>query len=54
MDPSNLRQADLPVGAALVSNRHGTAPGFTMQIGQLRVLSLPGVPREMRGTAPAV
>ncbi len=46
MDPSNLRQADLPVGAELLANRQGTAPGFTMQVGALHLMALPGVPRE--------
>lgn len=49
MDPSNLRQADLPVGARLLANQHGTAPGFAMQIEQLHVVALPGVPREFGG-----
>lgn len=46
--PSNRRQAYLPVGAALLENRWGTAPGFRMRIRDAELVALPGVPREMQ------
>jgi nicotinamide-nucleotide amidase len=47
---SNYTQAMLPEGAAVLTNRHGTAPGIWLQDEQGRwVAMLPGVPREMRG-----
>jgi nicotinamide-nucleotide amidase len=51
LDPANLKQALLPVGATMIPNKNGTAPGFIMSgCGQLSapvtVCSLSGVPRE--------
>lgn len=48
MDPKALVQASLPVGAAMVPNPVGTAPGFRLEESGLSVTALPGVPREMR------
>ncbi len=50
MPEANLRQADVPEGAAVLPNRRGTAPGLWLEDagGRVAVL-LPGVPAEMRG-----
>ncbi|HUG74333.1 MAG TPA: competence/damage-inducible protein A [Acidimicrobiia bacterium] len=47
MPASNLRQAQYPDGAEMLSNRKGTAPGLRMRIGSCLVFALPGVPEEM-------
>jgi nicotinamide-nucleotide amidase len=44
----NLRQAQLPDGAAAIPNAKGTAPGVRMELGGAVVYALPGVPHEMR------
>ncbi|MDQ8153502.1 MAG: competence/damage-inducible protein A [Gemmatimonadota bacterium] len=47
---SNLQQALIPVGAEILVNAHGTAPGIWLADERGRwVAMLPGVPREMRG-----
>lgn len=47
---ANLQQAMIPVGATILRNRHGTAPGIWLEDERGRwVAMLPGVPREMRG-----
>jgi nicotinamide-nucleotide amidase len=47
---SNAKQADLPRGCRVLSNDHGSAPGFAVHITpQCEAYFLPGVPREMRG-----
>jgi nicotinamide-nucleotide amidase len=51
MPAANLRQALIPVGAELLKNAHGTAPGFLVSVGSARLACLPGPPREMRGVA---
>ena len=53
MTDSNLRQADVPVGAAPIPNPVGTAPGIRLELpgpdGRPRMLyAVPGVPSEMR------
>jgi competence/damage-inducible protein CinA-like protein len=48
MTPSNDRQAYLPIGADVIENPTGTAPGFGMTVDGARVFFLPGVPSEMR------
>jgi nicotinamide-nucleotide amidase len=48
MSPSNLKQADFPVGARIVPNPDGTAPGFSIEHGKARFFFLPGVPSEMK------
>jgi nicotinamide-nucleotide amidase len=45
---NNLRQADLPEGAAFIEQMPGTAPGLTCPIGDKVVYAVPGVPHEMR------
>lgn len=47
MNPSDIKQAMLPVNASPIINHAGTAPGFQMDIGRCRFFFLPGVPREM-------
>ncbi|HWL40376.1 MAG TPA: competence/damage-inducible protein A [Gemmatimonadaceae bacterium] len=47
---SNRTQAEIPAGARILMNRHGTAPGIWLEDQRGRwVAMLPGVPREMRG-----
>jgi nicotinamide-nucleotide amidase len=46
---SNKRQAMLPAGATKLRNAHGSAPGILMEDARGLVVSLPGVPRELRG-----
>jgi nicotinamide-nucleotide amidase len=48
MNPGHEKQADVPAGAELLANALGTAPGFTLALGDTAVFFLPGVPREMR------
>lgn len=48
MTDNNLRQARLPQGAIAVSNPVGTAPAFIVEDPQGIIISLPGVPGEMR------
>ncbi len=50
MPESNVRQFMLPVGADVLTNRHGSAPGIWLEDHRARwVSTMPGVPREMRG-----
>lgn len=48
--PTNRQQAEIPEGATVLTNRHGSAPGIWLEdeLGRW-VAMLPGVPREMRG-----
>lgn len=48
MPPSNLKQADLVEGAVPIYSGHGTAPGQFLEIGEKRLILLPGVPSELR------
>jgi len=50
MPPSNLRQAQVPVGAAALEPV-GTAPGFVVAGAAALVAALPGVPWELRAMA---
>jgi nicotinamide-nucleotide amidase len=46
--PNNLKQAQFPQGAVIIPNPTGTAPGFSVPIGQEKTLVwLSGVPQEM-------
>lgn len=45
---NNRRQAYLPAGAIVVENPVGTAPAFIVEEGEQCVISLPGVPRELK------
>ena len=57
MPERNRSQAMFPVGARIIDNPHGTAPGIDLVVsnnptsitgsGQCRIFSLPGVPAEM-------
>ncbi len=50
MPAANRQQAFIPEGAAVLENRHGSAPGIWLEDDEGRwVAMLPGVPREMRG-----
>ncbi len=47
---ANKQQVMIPVGARVLHNRHGSAPGIFLEDERGRwVAMLPGVPREMRG-----
>jgi len=47
---TNRTQAEIPDGARILTNRHGTAPGIWLEDDNGRwVAMMPGVPREMRG-----
>lgn len=48
MTENNKRQAYLPANAIPVENPVGTAPSFIVEVGEKVVVSLPGVPREMK------
>jgi nicotinamide-nucleotide amidase len=51
MTPNNAKQARFPRGAAVIPNRFGTAPGFSVKVGRAEVVCLPGVPVEFKGLA---
>ncbi len=53
MHPANARQADFPLGAEVIANPFGTAPGFVAHQGELTAVCLPGVPREFSGMVQA-
>jgi nicotinamide-nucleotide amidase len=47
---TNRTQAEIPEGARILTNRHGSAPGIWLEDDKGRwVAMIPGVPREMRG-----
>ena len=48
LTPNNEKQALLPRGATLVPNPNGTAPAFIVEDQRGTVISLPGVPFEMK------
>ncbi len=48
MTPNNRRQAFLPQGARVIPNPVGTAPGFLVESDEATIISLPGVPQEMK------
>lgn len=48
LSPNNLRQVRIPAGAAVLQNRHGLAPGFSLQLFGATLFFMPGVPREMK------
>ena len=47
LTPQHEKQADIPQGAEILPNSEGSAPGFSVRIGQATAFFLPGVPREM-------
>ena len=48
MAANNLRQADVPEGAAVIAQMPGTAPGLICPVGARVLYAVPGVPHEMR------
>ena len=48
MNAGLAKQADVPAGAETLANSNGTAPGFSILLGDTPVFFLPGVPREMK------
>ncbi len=57
MPANNGRQADVPVGATVIEQALGTAPGLVCPVGNKAIYAVPGVPYEMaemftRGIAP--
>jgi len=48
MPENNLRQALVPVGATIIPQTRGTAPGLICPVGDKVVYAVPGVPHEMR------
>jgi nicotinamide-nucleotide amidase len=48
MPSNNLRQADVPVGATVMAQQPGTAPGLICPVGDKVVYAVPGVPYEMK------
>ena len=47
MPDTNLRQADVPEGAAIIPQTKGTAPGLICPVGHKVIYAVPGVPYEM-------
>ena len=47
MPENNLRQALVPVGATVIPQTRGTAPGLICPVGDRVVYAVPGVPHEM-------
>lgn len=48
MSESNAKQADFPLGATVLPNPIGTAPGFMVTLRGAQAFFMPGVPREMK------
>ena len=48
MPECNAKQADFIVGARVLENPNGTAPGFWARRGETEIVVLPGVPSEMK------
>ena len=47
--PSNLEQANVPESCEVLSNENGTAPGMWFEKDGTILISMPGVPYEMKG-----
>jgi nicotinamide-nucleotide amidase len=47
MSVNNERQADVPVGATIIPQKAGTAPGLICPLGNKVIYAVPGVPYEM-------
>ncbi|MBR6025811.1 MAG: competence/damage-inducible protein A [Firmicutes bacterium] len=45
--PNNIKQAYFPVGAEVLPNPNGTAPGFFLEKDGKMIFAMPGPPREM-------
>ena len=48
MSANNLRQAMVPVGAEIIEQTRGTAPGLICPVGNKVIYAVPGVPHEMQ------
>jgi competence/damage-inducible protein CinA-like protein len=48
MPENNMRQAQVPVGATVIAQTRGTAPGLICPVGDKVIYAVPGVPHEMR------
>ena len=48
MPENNLRQAQVPLGAALIAQMPGTAPGLICPVGAKVIYAVPGIPSEMK------
>lgn len=48
MPEINRRQAMVPVGATVLDNPRGTAPGLWVPVGRAVIVALPGPPRELK------
>jgi competence/damage-inducible protein CinA-like protein len=48
MPKANMRQALVVRGAAVLTNKNGTAPGQMMRVGRKRIVLLPGPPHELK------
>jgi len=48
MTDNNIKQSFLPAGAEIITNENGTAPGILIEQEETIVISLPGVPLEMK------
>ncbi len=48
MPENNERQADVPVGATVIPQTRGTAPGLICPLGEQVIYAVPGVPHEMQ------
>jgi len=49
LNPAREKMAWFPEGAVPLHNPVGTAPGVLLQTGQTTIISLPGVPSELKG-----
>lgn len=48
MTENNRKQAYFPEGAVIFHNAYGTAPGCAIEVGEKKIILLPGPPREMK------
>ncbi len=48
MPAANIKQAFLIEGATPIPNRHGTAPGQWLEVGEKKIVLLPGPPHELK------
>ncbi len=49
-----LKMARMPRGTEIIENNVGTAPGMFLRYGEKVIISVPGVPREMRSMLPHI
>ena len=49
-----LKMAKMPVGAEIIENKSGTAPGMFLRYEGKIIFSIPGVPKEMRSMLPQI